>query len=214
MTNTALLFKSPQVRSYPKGQILLYQGEQSRDIYLIKSGFVKVYDISSKGDEKILLILGPGDIFPLIWSFTGPTSAHYFYETHEECEVAVQSRKEFIDTISERHDLALELLEYFVNRTQELMNRIEAIEATSALHKISQVLLYLAKSNGEKLGVGKYSINPTLTHQNIANLSGLTRETTSLQLKELEEKGVVQNGQDSLVVFAKKLEKLLESPEN
>lgn len=202
MATLTSVFDRAHLRKYPKGQILLYQGEKTDNVFQIKSGYVKVYDVTSHGSEKLMIILGPGDIFPLVWTFKGGDSLLYFYETSEDAEVAVVARKELLNSFSSSHEFTVHLLEYFVERTSDLMKRIECIEGTSAKHKVGQVLNYLAYSHGDKLNEGGYKIMCNVTHQMVADMAGITRETASLQIKKLEKANLVQNTNSDLIVYA------------
>lgn len=206
MANLSSVFKDAHVRSYAKGQILLYQGQKTSEVFQIRKGHVKVYDISVQGTEKLLMILGPGDIFPLVWTFRGSESLHYFYETFDDAELCVVPRTDLTQAIKDSHAITIHLLEYFVDRTKELMSRIECIESTSAKHKVGQVLSYLATAHGEKIAKSTQKVNITVTHQAIADMAGLARETASLHLKKLEKARVLKNDKDFLVIHTDRLE--------
>ena len=208
MPKVATLF-SDQERDYPKGQILLYQAEQTSNVFRIKSGYVKVYDISSEGQEKLLIILGKGDIYPLVWTFGASDKLLYFYEAMSDATIEVASRQELMNAIDADHALTKELLKYFVNHTKELMLRIECLEASNAKFKVAQVLDYLVGSHSVKKGKNTQVCAP-ITHQNIADMAGLTRETTSIQMKELEKVGVIKQDSDGLIVSSAKLAEFME----
>lgn len=201
MASLTSVFDDAHQRNYPKGQILLYQGEKTNDVFRITSGYVKVYDVTAQGSEKLLIILGPGDIFPLVWTFRGTDALHYFYETIDESEVAVVPREELIGGLKESHAFAVHLLEYFVQRSADLMKRIECIEGTSAKHKVAQVLDYLAQSQGDEIADDTYKVRIPITHQMIADMAGITRETASLQLKKLEKANVFENKNDNNIII-------------
>lgn len=212
MADLSSVFDNAHVRQYPKGQILLYQGERTHDVFHIQKGYVKVYDVTANGDEKLLLILGPGDIFPLVWTFREISPLHYFYETFDESEVCVIPRARLLDSIKKSHEVTKHLLEYFVNRTKDLMSRIECIESTSAKHKVAQVLTYLATAHGDKIAKAAYKVRIPITHQSIADMAGIARETASLQLKELEtEKNFSHNDDHSLTIHTDRLGRFLGS---
>lgn len=199
------------MRKYPKGQILLYEGEKTDSVFQIKSGYVKVYDINSQGNEKLMMILGPSDIFPLIWTFRGSESIHYFYETFSDSEVSVVPRTYLISDIKSSHQTTIALLEYFVDRSKDLMNRIDCIGATSAKHKVAQSLSYLAEAHGVKITKGTYRIKIPMTHQAIANMAGITRETASIQLKSLEEEKLYTSSDDQSIVHLDRIKNFLEA---
>lgn len=208
MSQITKVFEDGHARQYPVGQILLYQGEKSHDTFYIRNGYVKVYDIDSKGNEKVLLILGKGDIFPLIWTFGASDSLLYFYETLQDSELSVILRTDFIQHIEESHKFTVMLLKYFVSRTKELMTRVESIEGSSALHKVGQVLQYLGETHGKVVGKNTKKIILPVTHQLIAQMSGLTRETVSLQMKHFQENQAIENN-TKLIIHVDRVEKLL-----
>lgn len=210
MSAISSIFKE-QERKYPKKQILLYQAEQTSSVFRIKSGFVKVYDINSEGTEKLLLILGPGDIYPLVWTFGESDSLLYFYESMTDTEIQVISRKSLMENIDHDHQLTKELLKYFVGYTKQLMLRIECLEATNAQHKVAQVLQYLASSYGKKNSNKLVDISVPVTHQDMANMAGLSRETASIQVKDLESKKILKQERGSLQVNLEALEEFITS---
>lgn len=181
------VFTEAHDRDYPKGQILLYQGEKTNSAFRIKTGYIKMYDITASGEEKLLLILGPGDVFPLIWLFDSSDPLHYFYESITDVKVSVIERAAFVEHLKSSHAFSLHMLQYFVERTSDIMYRLECIEATSAKHKVAQVLAYLAKSHGEEIAQCTNRVRVPTTHQMIADMAGLNRSTASIQMKELED---------------------------
>lgn len=210
MTKLRSIFEEAHVRKYPKGQILLYEGETTKDVFYINSGFVKVYDITAQGTEKLMLILGPEDIFPLIWTYGQTNPLHYFYETYDETEVSVLPQEKMLEASDSAHEVTKQLLEYFVDRSQDLMNRIDCIDATSAKHKVAQVLAYLAKAHGDQIAdTESYNVRITITHQSIADMAGLTRETASIQLKELEKEKHYKGSGDMLTIHLDRIEDFL-----
>lgn len=204
------IFKDTISRSYDKGQILIYQSEEIEKIHYIVSGYIKVYDIAPDGREKLMMILGPGDIFPLIWSITKVFSSIYFYEVFDDAEVCVMKRKDFVDLIDSNHEITKHVLRYFINQTSDLMLRVECIEASSAKHKVSRVLEYLAAAHGKKIKENSYKINIDMTQQTIANMSGITRETTSIQMQELYDSGLVTSSNGKMIVHMDKIKELNE----
>lgn len=203
MATLTSVFDDAHVRKYPKGQILLYQGEKTNDVFRIRSGYVKVYDVNSSGIEKLLIILGPDDLFPLVWTFRSPEALHYFYESIDTTELAVVSRQKLISSLSKSHKFTVHLLEYFVERTSDLMKRIECIEGTSAKHKVAQTLEYLAHALGDPVKSDELKVKVPITHQMIGDMAGITRETASLQLKQLEKLKIYKNNNNHLIINSK-----------
>lgn len=210
MKSFETLFEEAPTRSYTKGQILLYQAEQTESAFFIKEGYVKVSDVTSEGNEKLLVILGPGDIYPLVWTFGVSDKLLYFYEAQTDVTIQVIPRTKLLKAVESDHALTQDLLRYFVNRSRQLMLRIECLEASNALYKVAQVLEYLATSHGSEETKATRKIAVHITHQNIAAMAGVSRETASIQMKQLEEKKIVNQDANHLVVHVAKLHKLLD----
>ncbi len=198
-------------REYPNKQIILYQGEKAHDIYQIKSGYIKAYNINSQGTEQLLLILGPGDIYPLIWSYKKPPISHYFYETIGDTAISVISREDFFEKIDGDHVATKELLYYFAEQWMNLMSRLETIEASDASHKVKQVFAYLTLAHANRKVDGKARIKVQLTQQHVADMAGVTRETANVQIRELMAAKICEYDKDGLfVVDSKALNKAIE----
>ena len=83
------------------------------------------------------------------------------------------------------------MLEKSVETIKELMLRLEAIESTSSAHKVGEVFMYLCRTHSEKAEEWR-TILPPITHQTIADMSALSRETVSLQTKTLIDSGAIK----------------------
>src|SRR5437588_239642 len=86
------LFEGARDRTYPKNQLIQYQGDSLTHVYLIISGYVKVYTILDSGDMRTLVILGPGDIFPLGFSMGFDWenySVMYFYQSLTDAKLKI-----------------------------------------------------------------------------------------------------------------------------
>ena len=106
------LFKDASLKRYPKNQLIYYAGDELSQIYLVKEGFVKAYTILDSGDTRTLFLLGPGDIFPMVFSVTMEWQTYkvkYFYQSLTD--VTLQSMghdtfKELVEFIEDdRHTL-------------------------------------------------------------------------------------------------------------
>ena len=59
------LLKEARIKRFEHGQLLFYEGDHITENFILKSGIVKVFDIDSKGDEKVLQIIKAPAILPL-----------------------------------------------------------------------------------------------------------------------------------------------------
>jgi len=203
------IFEDLASRQLNKGQILIYEGDAIRNIYLIISGFVKVSSIHINGTQRTIIVYAPGDLFPLVSFLSGQGVARYFYECMSDVELKIMPHQDFQKKIMGDLELGEELITYSYAMSNQFIERIEILSAQSARQKVAALLNYLAGKTGEESN-GKTRLNLSLTSQDIADMCGLTRETASVQLQKLKKDGLV-SGRRNLTIDNKKLAKLIQS---
>ena len=198
------------LRRFDKDQLLLVQDERPRDIFYVKSGFIKGYDINVDGIEQHIWLGAKGDIIPYEWLFSAVDSTLLFYSAFTELEVYVVNRQELLDFFSTNPDVVLYIAKDIASKLSELTEKLTATEKPKASEKIVYMLNILAKRFGDDDGSGnKSQITVPLTQQDIANLLGLTRETVATELKKLKDKGFVYYDKWQFVVHTDKLAELM-----
>lgn len=179
-------------KKFRQGSILVYQGEVPRSAYIVKSGIVKLYNITSQGDERIADFKLAGDIFPTSWTFGRVSSAFYYYEAQTDGEMYVVPGEEFQTYISKTPAAMEVVANHFLMHYAGSLMRITALEQPKASDKVLFTLYYLIQSYGEVVKPGIIKINLQLTQQMVADLIGLTRETTAAELVKLKKKGILK----------------------
>jgi len=210
------LFKDGRPKLYPKNQLIHYEGDPLTNIYTIVSGYIKAYTILDSGDTRTILILGPGDIFPLAFSSSMDWENYiirYFYQTFVDSEVVslpAEVLKQHIETDGEAMNT---YMSYLTASNEAIMNQLEVMKNKKAIDKVAMLLPYLLSKAGKKVKPDVYELMLKLSHQEIADLSGVTRETTTTLIKELEENGILEQGKGNWLINTKKLENM-SSPSN
>lgn len=186
------------VRSFKKKEIIVFQGEAPRHAYVIKSGTVKAYNLSVSGDEKPVGFYQAGGVFPASWVYGKAASATYYYEAFSaNVEVYVVDRREFVDFIKKRPELLYQELEKLLVDQLGGSIRLNALQHSRASDKLIYTLHYLALSHGKPAGQDKIELTMDMTHQDLANLTGLTRETAATELNKLKKQGVIEYGKNT-----------------
>lgn len=180
------------VRVIKKGRPLFYQGEIPRTAYFVKSGVVKFYNITSGGEEKIVGYEGADGLMPNEWVFGKSPVALYYYDTFTDCEVYSIPRMELVDIINSDKKVAVALLNRYISMYIGSTMHLHALEQLKAREKLLHILQYLVLRFGSEVGKDKHRINLRLTHQDIANLVGLTRETVSTEISKLRKEGTLE----------------------
>lgn len=199
------LLRSAPLRSFSAGSTVLYQGEAPRSAFIVKSGIVKAFNISARGEEQIISLYEEAEIFPIAWVFKKSPVAIYFYEALIDCEIYTVSRDELKKFITKHSGVMQIILEHYVTSYTASLVHISALEQAKAREKIMYTLYFLCRRYGHVQKDDLAYINLQLTHQDIANLVGLTRETTATELNRLKQAGIVKYSKRQYIINMTKL---------
>lgn len=192
----AFLERHP-VRSFKKGEIVIFQGEAPRSAFVVKSGTVKAYNLSVGGDEKPVAFYPADHVFPAAWVYGKMANAIYYYEAFTpEVELYVIDREAFVGFIKKRPELLYQEMERLLADQLGGSMRLNALQHSRASDKLIYTLHYLALTHGKPSNNDCIEITLDLTHQDFANLTGLTRETAATELNRLKKQGVINYGKN------------------
>ena len=180
------------VRHYPKGQIILYEGEHPTSAFVVKSGAVKIYDIDEDGNEKILHIVKSKGIFPMIFLFGSAGQTNTFYTTVADSELYVLTRSDFEEELAKEPQLVRYCLRWFADEVQEMLRRMSSLEKTSTRAKLLATLAYLSRQHCDPPKAGWQRVLFPVSHQLLADMIGVTRESTTMVMKELHKEKIVR----------------------
>lgn len=195
-------------KEYRKGEIILFQGEAPHSAYVVKEGTVKTYNLSVGGDEKPIAFHNYLDVFPASWVFGRLPSAVYYYEAFTpRVTVYIVDKKEYVDFIDKNPKVLRREFDQLLTQNTGQGARLNALQHSRASDKLLYTLHYLAVAYGTEVGPKEIEIPLGLTHQDFANLTGLTRETAATELNKLKHLGVISYGKKTY--YHLKLDKLM-----
>ena len=187
------ILRSARLKHFPKSQIVLYKDDVPSDVYVIKSGMVKLYDIDDQGNEKILHIVKSPSLLPFPF-FSGVVKhVSWFYVTLTDCEMYVLPKAKLQHAIYADSSLAIFLKNAFSADIHELLVRLSSLGKTNARNKLCAALRFLLVCHSEPQQSGWCRVLFPVNHQLLADLSGITRESTAMAMKELQDKRVVRS---------------------
>ncbi len=164
---------------------MIYHGDKPNHVMFIKSGAVKFYDTDTDGNEKILYIGGAGSLLPLFYSFEDKDSVDGFYATITKTEVTMVPLDDFRKQLKTLPDYAFSVLRWYAEKMDHVVLRLKSMEKSSAKQRLLQAFSYLCNEHAvHRVNSHWCKINFPLTQQVIADLTGLTRETVNVTLKE------------------------------
>lgn len=172
-------------KRYPKGAIIISEGDDAQSVYIVASGKVKIYLVSETGRELVLEQCGPGEYFGEIALLDdAPRSASV--TVLEPCELLAVSRQAFQSLVASRPELAEGVIEQLAQRVRVLTNRVRSFALGDAYGRLVATLMSLAKPQD-----GVWVIEEQITHYELANMVGASREMVSRVFRDLRTGGYV-----------------------
>src|SRR5499425_1797317 len=195
---------------YPKSAVLFIEGQQPRGVFVLCTGKAKLSTSTSEGKTLITKISQAGDVLGL----NAAISNHPYEVTAEMMEHGQANfipRDALLQFLREHGEVALRVAEQL---SQNYYNAYEEIRtlglATSPSEKFAKLLLSWTTKNPESDGSAQVKL--TLTHEEIAEIIGTTRETVSRLFSEFKKKQLLQLKGSTLVIRNRPaLEKIVQS---
>lgn len=194
----ALFFSQFRRLYYKRRQMIIRADDIPSGVYYLRKGYIRVYSLSESGEELTLIILKPGDAFPLIWAINDSLNTQYC-EAMTPIELLRSPREKFLEFLNDNPDILQELTSKILVRFEGLLERMDYLVFGNAYQKVASILVICAERFGKQNNKG-ILIKVPLTHRDIASLIGLTRETTSLEIKKLENSKIINQKGKYLVV--------------
>ena len=183
-------------RRYPKNSIIVEEGLPGDYMYIIRSGRVKVTKASDDGREKIMDFLEAGAFFgEMALLDYAPRSASV--RTLEPSVLTALSRRDFLTLLRNSPDLGLSLLQELTRRLRDTDEQATSVSFQRVEARAKGLFARVARAQP---GGDQRRITPSLTHQQIADMIGTSRETVTRAVKELKQSGwLEQRGKRYLV---------------
>src|SRR5262245_40284576 len=173
-------------RKFPKDAVIFEDGSIGDYMYVIRSGEVKVTKMSEDGREKILEILGEGEFFgEMALLDRQPRSASV--KPTRACTLLALSRQDFSALLRRDPDISLELIRELVRRIREADEQIRGLLFERVEARTRRLLRRRASEAVPDRPDRRAT--PPITHQQLADLVGTSRETITRVLKELKDSG-------------------------
>jgi CRP/FNR family transcriptional regulator len=184
-------------KRFPHGATIFTAGVASSFMYILESGLVKLIFLSEKGQETILLILKPGDVFGEL--LLSQEKRAFTAIVVEDALVTMISREDLLRLLSLAPRLALNFIRVLSKRLARVEKGLAESSHTWSYHRLAKVLLHLSEQYGEEVPAGTL-IKLRLTHEDLANLIGTTRETVTTQLNRFSRMGLLSRRARRLIL--------------
>ena len=196
------------LRSFSKGEVLIHDNSSVDSLLAIRDGYVKVVSITDSGAERILWIAGRYDLVPAEHLFSSRGTTSYLYTAMTDGSVYDVDKHAFLTEANTSTHMMNQIARSMSSHYDDLLQKIHTVEQSSVQNKLICGLLYLAERFSADDTVDFYSLGLPLTHPDIADFLGVTRETTSVELHKLQAAEAIWYGRNFFIVYCQKLKQL------
>jgi len=184
------LTKQLQPVDFPRGHTVFAQGEPGDRLYILISGKVKIGNRSPDGQENLLAIMGPSDMFGEMSLFDpGPRTSSA--TTITKVRAVSMDRAALRAWIAQRPEIAEQLLRVLARRLRRTNNNLADLIFTDVSGRVAKQLLQLAQRFGAQED-GTLRVTHDLTQEEIAQLVGASRESVNKALAEFAHRGWIR----------------------
>jgi len=181
------LFDGPE-RSVPKGARIFCPGDPSHGLYLLRRGLVKLSTVTPKGEEVTLRVYRPADIFGE-GCLNRPVH-RYWATALERSEVIEAPTERALEALIQSPELALEFLAGLTERLDSAYDELQTVASRIA---VVRVAARLAAFPGTELPDGGWvQLSNRFTHEELAQIVGIRRETLTRALSRLKQLHLVE----------------------
>ncbi len=179
------------VKRFKKNEIILCEDDTNKFMYIILDGRVKVIQTTEDGKETILAMHRSGDFFGEMSLIDGKTTPAMVMAT-EDSITAIISKNDFYSLIfGQNQNKVLEkLLQILCFRLRESWEKIQLLNFNNASQRMKMLFLRLSDEYGSKTTEG-LTLNIRLTHQDMADMTGMARETVTRVIDKWQKNGEI-----------------------
>lgn len=178
------------LRAFARGEMVFFPGEPAESLLVVARGRIKIKSVTPDGRESILAFVDEGDVFGEL-ALIDPAPRVEFAEAVEPSKILSVPRSEVTWLMGRRPDIALGVTKLMGLRLQRVENRLRNILFRSNRQRVVALLVELLGLHGKADHDG-WLIHFRLSHQDMANLIGATRETVTATLGQLKREGLIE----------------------
>ncbi|WP_158736796.1 Crp/Fnr family transcriptional regulator [Alteribacillus sp. YIM 98480] len=183
------IFTNAPEKTYKKNEIIYVQGDMNHYIYFIVEGRVRMSLFDQAGNEKSVIILNPGSIFGENCALERQP-ALVTTTTNTPCRIAFIHRNDFLEKIFKDRNLNERLIYNLTGKLNAMIKHIKEISFMNANERIMTYLYKLSEVYGHDTDRGR-KITIKFTHQEMADLSGISRVSVSNIMTLLDKAGTI-----------------------
>ena len=184
-----------RLERYTAGQLLFKKGDPGTSLMAILAGRVKISTPSADGEEVVLNILGPGQVFGEIALLDGKARTANATAI-ETSELVALDRGDFLPFLEQHSEIATRLIAVLCERLRWVSDIYDDVVFINVPARLAKKLLILAREFGVETSGGAIEINIQLSQTDLGKMMGKTRESVNKVMREWQDRGLirVENG--------------------
>jgi len=182
-----------------KNEYLYREGERADKIYFLVKGIIKIGSHASDGREVIKHVLNPMAMFGELVLMGEEKRKDFAIAMNDEAVTYYIRAAQFHQLLQTNNRLAMKLLNFIGHRLRRTENRLESLIFKDARERIIDFLVDSATNQGRKIGY-ELLIKHCLTQQDIANITGTSRQTVTSVLNDLRKSNLIYFNRRSILI--------------
>jgi CRP/FNR family transcriptional regulator, cyclic AMP receptor protein len=185
--------------AYPKGAVLFVEGQMPRGVFVLCKGRVRLSLCSSTGKTLIMKIVEPGEVLGLSATITGKPY-EVMAETTEPCQVNFVRREDFLRFLRQHSEAGLRVAQQLSAKYNAACRDIRMLSLSHSSNEKLAKLLLDRSAETHQMAKTDIRVNLKMTHEEIGQMIGTSRETVSRHFAEWKKRNIVQNSGSILLI--------------
>jgi CRP/FNR family transcriptional regulator len=187
------------LRQYQKNSTVFVEGQEPSTVYFIQSGIIKVTKVDINGNEQVISLLQKGDMLPHAGFFENspyPGTA----QTITDCRLIAISIDDFNRLLDSNPQIVKSVMKIMAKKLLQLQRRLQEVISGDVHRKVVMSLLRLVEEHGIFREEGVLVSIP-LTHQDFANMLGMSRESVNRVLNQLKKDQLLDINRKGILIY-------------
>ena len=183
--------------AYPPGSILFTEGQPCRGIYILCRGRVKLSASSSQGQTIIFKVARPGEVLGLNAAVSG-TPHEATSETGQACQLNFIKRDDFMKFLAQHNEASMQAAIHLSHECQQAYQQLRSFVMRSAPQRIARLMLDWSHEDAGTASGRKIKV--ALTHEEIGQIIGMSRETVTRTLADFRKRRIAELHGSTLLI--------------
>lgn len=186
-------------RHYKRGEFVFESGSPGNNVYIIEEGRAKVFKLAESGKEMILWFCFPGEIFGLAEISGGGGTREVFAQVCTPALVHCVPREAFVSFLATHPDTAARVMDLLACRMRTLGEMLLNLASDDVRTRLIKLLTRLCARYGQRMN-GIHYLEIPLTHQDMADMIGTSRQTVTSEINHLKRLGLLDTAGHRVVI--------------